>query len=141
MKRTPLKPVSPQRAVKRAKARDLYRDCHGVAFDEVPSLLGPVRDWPTIHRVDDRDVIVRVQRTFVDCFWCNERGNWHSVARHLQLDPHHIVGGSAGRSDELTNLFPCHRPATSSFRATRRCWVGCCIASGCWIGCVRRGFG
>ena len=110
MKRTPLNAVSPQRAIKRANSRDEFRDCHGVAFDEVQSLLGPVRAWPRIKRVDGRDVIVRVQRTFVNCFWCNERGDWHSQARHLQLDPHHIFGGSAGRSDELTNILPVHRP-------------------------------
>ncbi len=95
LKRTALKRVSPKRAEKRKRARERFQDGHGVYFDEVPLLLpGKVSDWHKVRIVDDAHVL----NWFRDdacllCGICNGA-----------LDPHHLIGGSRGRSDELCNV-------------------------------------
>lgn len=108
-KRKPLRRQSKTVAAKLSMAEERYADACHVYFDEVPQLLGPVACWLPIRRLPSEAVRIEMEKLFVHCFWCGGRGCWHPKGTSLTLELHHIVGGSAGRSDERTNLFPCHR--------------------------------
>lgn len=119
-RRTPLKRGtkrlrrrSPGRDVKIQKADEFFQDCKGVWFHEVEGLMGPVARWPRVRIVERRETIIVFKRRFCVCFWCGRQGGWDDPeGAPFRLDPHHIVAGSRGRSDELCNLMPlcrkCH---------------------------------
>lgn len=112
-----MKAVSPKRAERRKVARERFMDGFGVYFDEVPLLLGPVAKWPKVRLVDDE----ASRKAFASgrvCSWCQ----WN-----LATQTHHIIGGSRGRCDSLTNLFPicgdCHRGIQSDAQHFQRVLV------------------
>ena len=74
------------------KAVERFQDAHGVYFDELHHAML----WAVVHRVSSREVLDEY-RSNPSCFYCER-------SFRSGLDPHHIVGGSAGRSDERCNL-------------------------------------
>lgn len=107
-KRKPLRRRSKTVAAKLSMAEERYADACHVYFDEVPQLLGPVACWLPIRRLPSPAALIEIEKLFSVCFWCGERGGWHPNGTHLTLTHHHIFAGTVGRSDERTNLFPCH---------------------------------
>lgn len=101
----PLRRVSPKRAERRIKAKLRFADAHGVCFDELTHAML----WPVVHRVDSQEVLDEYRFNPI-CFWCERR---FVVA----LDAHHIVGGSAGRSDEKCNLMSLCRECHSRLQS------------------------
>lgn len=101
-----LRKRSPAVAAKVAKAVEFYPDGNHVYFSEATMqrkvVSAVTRSLPlSLARI-------QMEKLFTTCFWCGGPGFWHPKGMALTLEHHHIVGAGA-RSDELTNLFPCHR--------------------------------
>lgn len=105
-----MKSVSPAKAQRRKQARQGFQDGVGVNFSEVRLWLPPrVSDWPKVRIVDCKEN--RGEYTDrLGCFYCER-------CVFGPMDVHHIVGGSRGRCDSLTNLMPvcrkCHEEIQS----------------------------
>ncbi len=88
----------------RKKQAEHYRDCRGLAFDDVRAYMQKhhgfrVADWQSIKTVDDSTIGQIAHQLWGFC-WnteCNARQPWNKI------EFHHIIGG-ARRSDELCNV-------------------------------------
>lgn len=101
-----LRPKSKARAQKRHVAKRRFQDGQGRFFDEITHAML----WPVVHRLDSIENLDEY-RFNSQCFYCER----HFV---VGLDPHHIVGGSAGRCDCKANLMSlcraCHEKIQSN---------------------------
>lgn len=100
-------------------AKERYQDCHGLYFDQIRMALPDrVADWPHYELVE----------------WKPFRDLYHWFGRHCylcrkvrELECHHLVGGSRGRSDDPCNLIAvcreCHREVQSTPDDYPRCWL------------------
>lgn len=108
MKRSRIAPVSKKRLDRKREAIERYRDCHGIAFDEVRGYMEKhfglkCSDWPTIKRIDDPLVLQHMHSWFDSeaiCWGCGKV----IIGVYPPLEAHHIEGGTKGRSDEFCNL-------------------------------------
>ena len=90
MKRSRLKPISPSRAIKSAKATERFADGHGVYWDQVRLLMDVWQQSPIkLQMVESREV--RAAYRIEQCQRC---GLFCGLT-----DPHHIFGSKA-KSDE-----------------------------------------
>lgn len=124
MKRTPMNRKSGSATQKLAFAEEMYADGHGLlpggAMSYINAYLAKFTHWPIPLRLTDPRVIVRFKRTFCQCFVCERQGNWDAPeGSWLKLDPHHLVGGTAGRADELCNLMPLCRRCHDKFQSLK----------------------
>lgn len=123
MKRTRPKRDNDNASERLAEALDGYADAHGLLPGEVMPILNPyIRQsgWPRANRLTDRRIIVRLQLVFGNCFACGLQGSWDANEESwLKLDPHHLVGGTAGRADELCNLMPLCRKCHDKFQSDK----------------------
>lgn len=97
----PIKRAKRMRAVsqKQKPMSERYPDGFGVYFDEVSSIVGPVKSWPQIRIVHDEKRRWSLVKGL--CWYCE---------RTLASEPHHLFAGSRGRCDCLSNIFPmCHK--------------------------------
>jgi len=90
-----------------------YPDGAGVPFDEAEELVrsfGTVYSWPSACRRDDPMLLTSIHYVRDHCQACGS-------TTHLEV--HHIIGGTKGRSDELTNLIMlcrhCHQSAHGAY--------------------------
>ena len=87
-----------------------YPDSANIYLDEVPALLGPVRDWPQVRRVESPAVFARFHSEHGYCMACG-------ISYGVTLEAHDLASGSR-KSAELTNLLmlcqACHREIQSS---------------------------
>lgn len=99
-------------------AKERYQDGKGVYFDELRlHLPAKVSDWPQVRRVESLKVRSHYRWLSMLCPLCKRPG---------QLDPHHLTGGSKGRSDEHANLIglcrKCHDEIQSAPAEYPRVW-------------------
>ncbi len=121
LKRTPMNKVSPKHRQRAKVARERYEDSRGVPFDKVALVLGSDKSlWPKAQRVTHSDslkVLGLYRWLAKPCPLCRRVRN---------LEPHHLIGGSAGRSNEHANLIAicreCHDEVQSDSRHTARVW-------------------
>ena len=85
-----------QAAKPKTAKRQEYRDCHGIAFDDVRFIL-PARpgDWPKVTRVTNPDVCRIMHELHQACWECCQRTTWE-----MRVEAHHMFAGSRGKSDE-----------------------------------------
>lgn len=104
-RKRPLRKRSLATATKVAKAVEHYPDGNHVYFSEASMQRKVVA---AVTRSLPSDIArIQMEKLFIVCFWCDGPGFWHPKGMALTLEMHHIIGAGA-RSDELTNLFPCH---------------------------------
>lgn len=119
LKRSRLNRVSKTKRIARmVKAKERYADCHGICFDEIRMHLPDrVSAWPQYAIVDSNSFLELYRWFCRPCYLCR---------RYRQLEPHHLVGGSRGRSDDPCNLIAvcreCHNEVQSSVDDYQRCW-------------------
>jgi hypothetical protein len=97
LKRQYMPRTSTKSKVRKARAVQLYKDAHGLTFDDVNKLLRPVRDWP---HVDDVDAEAVLDNFRYDCISPFGRLPCWLCGKERYLDCCHIVP----RSDERCNL-------------------------------------
>lgn len=98
LKRTPLKRTPfRKKSLAGTSAVKLiaYRDSQGIELSDVWRFLhGRPSDWPTVVRVHDETICKLMHEWFNECWNCGR----------MNVQCHHIIGGTKGRSDELTNI-------------------------------------
>lgn len=96
-------------------AKQRFQDGHGVYFDEVWWLMS-VMECVKIRRVTDPEIREHY-RGFGRCPLCRNL---------MKMEPHHLTGGSKGRSDEHCNLIgicgDCHDRIQSQPSEYKRVW-------------------
>lgn len=114
-----MKTASPKTKQREKIRREQYADARGVPFDEAGAELGANHDdWPA-RRVVTEDGVLDDYRWFMrPCPLCR---------RSAKLEPHHLVGGAGGRSNEHANLIAicraCHEEVQGDSRHTQRVWL------------------
>ncbi len=94
-----------------------YLDCNGIPFTEYRKHLPKLAsDFPRPKRVKDAELLRYYHGEHDRCQVCGRMPYWG-----VQLECHHITGGSKGRSDERTNIIMlcngwqgCHNRVQSS---------------------------
>ena len=114
-----MKRVSPKIAARVKERRERYADSRNVCFDELAFVLSiPKIWWPETRIVEDDYVLSEFRWFMKPCPLC---GNVTA------LEPHHLVGGSGGRSHEPANLIAicraCHELVQSNAAETKRVWL------------------
>ena len=96
-------------------AKQRYQDGKGVYFDQVGAAFATAKLLPFKRVIDP--TIRAAYRGFGHCALCP--GLWH-------VEPHHLTGGSKGRSDEHCNLIAicgfCHYIIQSRPSGYKRVW-------------------
>lgn len=120
-RKTALRRTSKKHAARAKVARESFEDSRGVPFEDVLIVLGSNKAlWPKAIRVthaDSIEVLSEYRWLAKPCPLCR---------RIKHLEPHHLIGGSAGRSNEHANLIAicreCHDEVQSDSRHTPRVW-------------------
>lgn len=97
-----LRPKSKSRVARAKRLTERYADSKGVPFDEYRfHLPDRVSEWPKVVRVDDDSVEQKMHGWYSKCWNC---GAWRVFEWQDDMQTHHVVGGTRGRSDEYTNI-------------------------------------
>jgi len=113
--RKPINKKSPRHKARRQMAKQRYQDGKGVYFDQVGAAFATAKLLPFKRVVNPS--VATFYATFGICRRCKNR---------TQREPHHLTGGSKGRSDEPCNLISlchnCHEIVQSQPSAYQFLW-------------------